>query len=195
MNAQFQPKRADGRPIWRVVYDDVQSRLKGGSLKLGGLIPDSELTALLDDEEHPQLYAAALRAAKELERTEHRTLVRDRGKGYRLTGGLGQVERSDNYKKQSHRRLKRSFELVTTTDHGLLSSDDRSAVDKKTRAIGVLLLHAKMTDEKLAAQDEQMKELRQQVVTSSSRQSATDEEVAELKRRLEELESKSPRPG
>lgn len=191
MNAPFQPKRNDGRPLWRVIYDEFDGRIKCGSIDLGALIPDDELRAILTDEEQPRYYAAVLRASEELEQNHKRTLVRDRHRGYRLEGGMEQARQARRQKRKSQRRLERGLSLSTTTDYGLLSADERSSVDMLTRGMNLLAMHAKMTDEKLAAQETQLKELRQQVITSSSRQKATDDEIGELKRRLEAMEAAS----
>lgn len=186
----FKAKREDGRPLWRVIYDEIRSRLHGGSLNLDDIITDDELLPLIGSDDLPHYYAAAIRASKEMEQTDHRTLIRERGVGYRLAGGMGQAEKSDNYKRRSQRAMKRSLDLVTTVDHGLLSADERTTVDKQTRAIGFLVSIARMHHEKLAEQELQMKELKQQQHKSTSRQTATEEEVAEIKRRLAGVEDK-----
>lgn len=190
MTAMFLAKRADGRPLYRVILDHIEGKIVSNSIQLNDLIPDKELKQLMTADELPRYYAEAIKASEKLEEKYSRTLRRARNKGYILSGGEGQIEYSNNYKKRSNRALTRSFSLATTTDAKLLDADGRSRLDKHTRAIGFLLVQQKMTAEKLAAHERQMKALSEQQVSAGYRQTVTDDDIADLKKRLAQLESK-----
>jgi hypothetical protein len=191
MGQPFEPKRKDGRALWRVLFDDIVGRIKSGALAIDGLVTHDEMKKLLSVDEEKNYYAAMLRATRQLEQELHRTLEQDRGRGYRLRGGMGHAERSVAYKDRGHRNFTRALTVASTVDHKLLSAADSAVIDRQTRALGALLFIAKQHDDTLNAHAEQMREIRQQVSMSKSRHSATDDEVAELKRRLAALENKT----
>lgn len=189
MNVRFQPKRSDGRPLWRVIYDKILEEIEADRLAVNDLLTDGDLQKLLDPDEHDAYYAAVMRASRELEKTHRRTLGRVRNHGYKLLGGLGQVDKSLAYKEKSRRNLGKALVTAQTVDHKLLTSTDSAVVDRHTRALGALLFIAKQHDETLNMHAEQMRELRQQVVVSKTKQKATDDEIAELKRKVAAIEA------
>jgi hypothetical protein len=186
---RFKAKRDDGRPLWRVIYDEIDHRIMSGKLSVNDIISHDDLHALLlTDDERKAYFPAVMRAGKELEKEHHRALKSERKLGYRLVGGLGHLDKAVAYRERGRRSINRAVTVAGSIDYGLISAADRPLVDRQTRAIGALLFLAKQHDEKLTAHAEQMKELNKQVLTSASRQTATEEDIAELKRRLAAIE-------
>lgn len=139
------PKREDGRPLWRVIYDEVVSLLDDNKLSVGDILPHDQLRALLRDDEKGYYYMAIGRASRELMAERSRVLASVRGTGYQLTAGMGQVEVGDLRKKKASKELKRALKVYQTSDRGLMSPSQMVIADKKQGAtlflVGVAAMH------------------------------------------------------
>jgi hypothetical protein len=62
----FKTTRDDGRPLWKVIYDDLVGKLNTGEIKIGDTLSHDSLRGLLTEEEQAGYTQAVLRAAKEL---------------------------------------------------------------------------------------------------------------------------------
>lgn len=190
MSTMFQPKRADGRAVWRVIFDDITTRIKADALKVNDVIPHSEMRSLLNKNEQGSYYAAIHRVSDELAKTIHRSLQPARSVGYRLIAGTGQVEFGQAHRKRGVRNMRKGLALVKTADRSLMTTAERTWADKVECGMVTLATITAMHDERLIEIDAQLNELRTASFTSNREQKATNEEVAELKRRVDEILAK-----
>lgn len=182
----FTPKREDGRPVWRVIHDHVVKLIDDNKLGVGDLLPHATLRALLNEEEQRDYYVSIGRTSKELMDERSRVLVSERGLGYRLAAGMGQVQAGDNKKKKASKEMKKALQVYQTSDRGLMSATEMMIADKKQSAalfvVGVLAMH----EEKINKVAEDINHLRSAQRKSEAEVSDTAEKVAELERRFNE---------
>lgn len=186
--SNFVAKRNDGRALWRVIYDEVVRRLDAGEVQVGEFIAHEDLRKLLTDQEQPNYYGAVTRASGELAKQKSRCLRPQRGSGYRVTAGMSQVEFGQDHRKRGMRSVKRGLNLVKTSDRTLMSPADRTWTDKVQGGLVALANIAAMHEERLIEIDTSVNDLRAAQMKSKLQQSATAEELAELRRRIEQIE-------
>lgn len=189
MSPQFTPNRKDGRAVWRVLYDELVSRLTSEKLKLGDIVSHSDLRSLLTNSEHSSYYASVSRASMELGKSHSRMLQAHRGSGYRLIGGTAQVELGQAHRKRGVRNIKKGLKLVKMSDRSLMTAADRSWADKVEGGMVTLATISVMHEERLMEVDSAIKDLRSQQITSKLQLTATADEVAELRRRIDEMDA------
>jgi hypothetical protein len=183
--APFQPVREDGRPYWQVIYDDIIGRIERGDLKVGDIISHEELSRLLDGLPH---YQPTAKAAQHLREHHRRNLMTVRGRGYKLVAGMDQVGQAKTLQRKSHRQLVRASRVVDTVDHKLLSPAESTMATQIQKGMAVLAGMVKMTAVKVAEHEEEIELLKSAKAESNARHRATEDEMAELRRRLDELE-------
>jgi exoribonuclease II len=182
----FQPVREDGRPYWQVIYDEILARMDRGDLELGDVITHVEFMAMLDGKPHHQ---PVIKAAEHLREHRSRSLMVVRGVGYKLVAGMEQAGQATTQQHRSQRSLVRASRFAKTVDHTLLSPLESQHVTQLAKGLAVLAGFAKMTADKVAEHEQEIEMLKSAKMESNARQQTTESEVADLRRRLDEIEA------
>lgn len=189
MSAQFAPRRPDGRSAARVVADYLGGRIDEGALSPGDTITHEELTAAAEMDRDPTYYQAVGKAAKILEQEYGRSLRSRRGIGYTLIAGIAQLEKGRSYQDRSRRNLQRGHGVVATIDAGTLGSDDeRTLVLGVQKGMANIIAILRIQAERLANHDEQINYLKRTRIEDKARVRATEDQVTELRERLDRIE-------
>lgn len=181
----FTPVREDQRPYWQVVYDEVVQRIDNGTLAIGDIVPFGEFQSLLG--EGIEWRGPVLKAAKQLRETRQRSLDNVRGVGYKLIAGSDHVKQAKRVKRRAGRELERARQHYLTVDRGFLSLDQSTKLDLALNATALLVGFAKETDERLAQVEDNLATLQNAQHRSSVVEKATADELADLRREMDEL--------
>lgn len=177
----FQTNRADGVPPWKRVYDHIREKAP----QIDDVFPHAELRQVAEADD--EYYTVMSRVARECERADKRTLVACRGEGYRFTAGIRHVERGNRYRKRANRAMGRALQIISSADYGIMDAAGRQWADRQRNAVVALLSIVKQHDEKLIGIAEELRDVRESTVRSERRQAATEEQIADIERQLEEL--------
>jgi len=183
----FMPVRDDQRPYWQVIYDEVVDRIDQGKLQVGEVITSGELESILGP--GVEWRQPTLKAAKMLRETRQRSLDSVRGVGYKLVAGIDQVKQGKRVRRRAGRALERAQQHYQTVDRRLLSMDQSTKLDLALAGTAVLVSWAKETDERMVQVEDDIAALKNHRRESTVQQRATADEVAELRKRLDSLES------
>ena len=149
MKKPFTPKRDDGRPLWRVVYDLATAA------ELGETISYEVLHRELDTPDRKIIYRAAAKANQHLWADAHRSLEVSADLGYRVLLPHEHEQQASAYQKQSRRRLNHAVSVAVATDLAKLPTEE--ARNRVVAFATGLILMAEAVDahaKKLAAHDE-----------------------------------------
>lgn len=189
--ARFTPKRADGRPVWRVAFDHITHGLDSGQLTNGSTVTHEELARVMEARfPSSNYYVAVGRATRELQRERNKTLVSERGTGYKITQGLGMVDKSRDYQDRAQRNVGNAIAVANAVDESDLSSKSEIDMVRGVRR-GFALLGAVLAQhaEHLTEHDRQIERLNEATMTAKSRHRATEDEIAAMRDRLDRLEA------
>jgi hypothetical protein len=181
----FKPVREDGRPYWQVIYDDLVARMARGDLKVGDVITHEDLSKLLDGLPH---YQSTAKAAQHLREHHRRSLMVVRGIGYKLIAGMDQVGQAKTRQRRAGHGLVKAQHEAAMVDHGLLSPTESAMATQIQRGMAVLAGLVKMTAVKVAEHEEEIEILKSAKAESNARHRATEDEMSELRRRLDDIE-------
>ena len=131
----------------------------------------------------------AVRASRELQASHRRALLSVRGIGYKLVAGSQHLGMSKALQQRSARSLKHAAATAKSVDLDLLSPDERVRAEATYRGMSLLAQMAGATASKLAEHEEAIGSLMEAKTESSARHQATEDQIAELHRRLDEIES------
>ncbi len=187
----FEPKRKDGRPVWRVIFDHIQEKMDAGTLEVGSLLSHKELKGLLTEEEKQHYYQLVGKTRQELVSLHKRYLASARGAGYRLIAGIEQIGEAENFKKKARKSLGRGLKLSSGADRSLMSAPDRTWADRFQNGLVALALIARQHDEQLIQLGEQMETLKADYETGLSRkadQADLDGWAKKFENRLRDIE-------
>ena len=185
--AAFEAKSPDGRPQWQILYDHLVERIRSGDFDLDDIITHDEICELVDTSNPTQV---ALRASQELQQNHRRALLSVRGIGYKLVAGNMHLGMSKTLQLRSARSLQKAARTAGSVDLDLLSPDERTRALATHRGMNVLAQMAGATASKLAEHEELIGSLMDAKTESSARHEATADEIAELHRRLDEIEGR-----
>lgn len=185
MSKPFEPVREDGRPYWQVIFDELVARISRGEFQLGDIVTHEELSKMLDGVVH---YQPTAKAAEHLREQHGRNLMSVRGVGYKLVAGMEQAGQAVAIQRKSQRSLVKSHGMAMTVDHNLLSPTESRQVTQIAKGLAVLAGFAKMTADKVAEHQHEIELLKSAKTESNARHRATEEEMDELRRRLDDLE-------
>jgi hypothetical protein len=191
---RFRPRRADGRSAAQVLLDHVAARVERQDLHLGDVIPHDELLAALDEDTLTSTYYQAVGAATRLLQKQHgRSLQAVRGEGYRFIAGLAQLDKARGQQDGAGRRMKSAVATVSSVDEDTLSSvDERKLVRAVARGMAAVVQILAIQAESLAEHAEDIAQLKSSRMEDTTRQRATEAELAEVRERLARLEKTSP---
>lgn len=181
----FEPVREDGRPYWQVIYDEIVARMAAGTLDIGSVITHDELSKMLDGVLH---YQPVIKAAEHLREHHSRNLMSVRGVGYKLVAGMEMAGQATTLQSKSQRSLVKASRVAGTVDHALLSPVESQQVTQLAKGLAVLAGFAKMTAIKVAEHEQEIELLKSAKADSTARHRATEADMADLRRRLDELE-------
>jgi hypothetical protein len=190
LNAQFAPKRADGRSAGQVIMEYLVRRIEEGTLKVGDVVPHSELAAEVEiDRQDSAYYQAVGAGTKLLEREYSYSLRAVRGAGYRLIEGTAMLDKSRHYGKRAHKAEKRGLAVVEAIDTSAMANTERQLVQEVRRGMSNIVQILSMQAERLADHDDQINLLKNARLEDRARVRHTEQEIADLKERLRKLEN------
>lgn len=190
MNPQFVPKRGDGRSAGQVIMEYLAGRIEDGTLKVGDVVPHSELAAEVEIDRQDSAYYQAIGAGtKLLERGYSYSLRAVRGAGYRLIEGQAMLDKGRHYGKRAHRAEKRGLAVVESIDTSSLASTERQLVQEVRRGMSNVVQILSMQAERLADHDDQINLLKNARLEDRARVRHTEQEITDLKERLRKLEN------
>jgi len=133
-------------------------------------------------------YSAVSRTVRELQKDRHRSLRVVRGQGYQVIAGKAHMESGEVHHTRARKSMGKALVTVRTTDLGLLSQDDRTLHSLVMRGMGAMVQVMNMQADKLAEHDEAIRHLSD---GHTRLQQRTDEEMEELRRRMDHLEEEN----
>lgn len=187
----FRPRRADGRAEWRVIFDWITEEMVAGRVKINDVIEHDDLVEVLGtDRQDSSYYSAVNRAIAELVKVHGRTLISERGKGYRLIAGVTMLKKVDKFVEKSRQEYRKGLETAQGINDNDVSIPDRGVVDKIRIGMAAVANILSLQAEKMAEHDEEIAMLKSTRLDDRARARATEEELAELKRRMARLEDR-----
>src|SRR5215510_2781809 len=164
-NAIFSAKRSDGRAEWRVIFDYAEE------LEYGALITFPQLLALLETDDKARVYQAVNTANRKLWGEAQRSLAVVRGEGYRVLMPEEHELQANNYKRGAKRRLNNAVSVMKATDLSRIA--DAKKRDWVLNVTAGMVLMSSAID------------------YHSKRLAQHDNLIAELSKRITDLEEKS----
>lgn len=191
VNGKFQPKRQDGRSSAQVVVEYIMTRAQDGLLQMGDIISHDELLTELGEQALTSAYYQAIgTATKRLQQEHGRSLKAIRGRGYKFIAGAAQLDQGRDQQGKAGRALSRSYDTVRFIDESTLDSvDQKTLVRQVAKGLAATVAVLSMQAEKIAEHDEDIARLKSARLEDQSRSKATEQELSDLRRRLEAIES------
>lgn len=191
MSARFTPQRPDGRARWRVAFDYIAAGLASGSLQTGSVIEHETLAREMDTEFPGSAYYMAMtRAAAELQRERQKSLLSERGVGYRIIQGTAMIDQGRGHQNKAQRSVGKAIAVANAVDENDLdTASDVSMVRGVRRGFALLGAVLAQHAEHLNEHDRQIEKLNEATNETRRHHRATDDEVADLRRRLDRLEA------
>lgn len=186
MNHHFKAKRPDGRSVRKVLSDYIEPRVNRGELPIGTILTHTTLKGLLEEGEIHSYSAAIKGVSRELQVKHSRALQNVRGRGYCLIGGASQIEYGQVYRKRGQRSIKTGLSLMKSADRSVMSPADINWAQKIQDSMEALATIAKMHDERLIEHHQAIEQLRNTQMRDKRNYTATADEVADLRRQMEE---------
>jgi hypothetical protein len=173
------------RPRWVQVYEELVKH------DVGEIVTYKVLGRALglhpDDDRHP-IQMAVRRAAREFEKTNLRALEALPNQGYRIVQPAEHIRLARAQQAKSSRALARGHSTVTHVDLTGMEPETRKAFEVVAQAFAYQMDFNRRLDIRTAS-------LEQAVLAITETRERTDEEVAELRARLERLEGKATDAG
>jgi hypothetical protein len=167
------------RAQWRTVYDHVST------LKVGDVVTDETLVALLPDAAPSSYVGAFHRAVKELEAVNKRTFDRVRGKGYRMVEAVEHANLAKRQHRRAKRRLAAAHSKAHSADRSRLTPEERQRID----AIEMNLAQQQQLTKRLETRVERL----QQGLQEARREHKQD--IASVSERVDRLAEQLARAG
>lgn len=157
MAKPFTPKRADGRPMWQVVYD------LAAAAEPGATIPYQQLLDELETPDRAVVYRAAGKANKHLWETRQRSLDVVPDVGYRVLLPTEHEAQAKGFQKASRRKLTNAVLVAQATDLSGMTEVQRNAALQFTAGLMLMARAVDRHEEKLARHDDLIKELTERI--------------------------------
>lgn len=178
MTPPFEPQGPRAR--WRIVYDILTAR------KVGDTVTYDEMAAALEldpDDDRHAIQMAMQRAGKEFLRVDNHAVASVPNVGYRIVEPEEHMKLAQAQQRRSNLALSRGKDSVTHVDLSGMEPEVRKSFEVVARAFAMQMEFNRRMD----VRQSQLETVLDTVVNRTVR---TDEEVRELKARLERLESK-----
>lgn len=176
MSAAFKPKGEVAR--WRLVYDRLCEA------NVDDIVTYQQLSEVLDlhpTRDRHTIQMAMRRAAQEYETENRRALVPMRNQGYRVVGAEEHLALARTHQKKAGHELARGYSKVVNVDMNGLEPAVQQAFGMMAQAFALQMDFNRRFNVRQTKLEKAIRETQE----SSTR---TDEEVAELRARLERLE-------
>lgn len=178
MNNPFEP--IGERARWKVIYDLFTNTPDDQTITFATLANALDL----DAEHHLRhIRGAVYRAAKELLEINSRAIESVRGEGYRIVTASEQLRLAQNHQRRAGRALTRGKKVVTHVDFNGMDRESRRAFEMAGQAIGALV----DMNRRLDTRQRNLEQAMQAVTTRADR---SDDEIKDLKARLDRLEKR-----
>jgi hypothetical protein len=156
--------------------------------QIGDLVTYDELARVLNTSDTQVVRLVVSRAVGDFEDECNCTLTNRRGQGYVVVAGKDQIRVATKRQRRGTQQFKKALQTVRTTDLTLVPQGERPMVIAFQMKLAHVLALAVMTEERVAVHDELLREITQVQYEDRSRQRATEADVAEMKRQIEELQ-------
>jgi hypothetical protein len=176
MNAPFQPIGVIAR--WRTIYSLLVARQVDDVLDYGTMAAALDLNVA---EDRYIMQASMRRAAKEFEQVDKHAVVAIPGVGYRIVEPEEHLVLAKAQQRRSSRALVRGYSKVTNVDMSDLTPANRMLFQAVAQAFAMQQDFNRRTDIRQAKLEEALDGIREKTVR-------TDDEIAELRARLNRLE-------
>lgn len=173
----FEPAGDTAR--WRVLYDLLAERTIGDILTYDAMAAALDLDPLKD---RHTIQVAMRRAAKELERENKHAVEAVKNTGYRIVEPEEHLRLARQQQRKSSRALVRGHSKVVNVDLSGVDPEVRNAFQVVASAFAMQMEFNRRTDIRQKRLEESLDAVRE-------KSTRTDEEVAELRARLERLEN------
>lgn len=173
-----------GRSRWEILYGVL---VKHG---VGDLIPYEELGGALDLDavkDRHTIQLAMRRAGREYLRRDERALIAVPNEGYRVVRADEQVGLAQGRQRRARVQLARGQDLATYVDTSELSPEQRRVFEVMAVAFGMQMEVMRRLDVRQRRLEEALATMAARVETTEER---TDDQVRDLRERLERLESR-----
>lgn len=167
------------RARWRVLYDLLLGKELGELLSYREMGQALGLNYLKD---RHTIQMSFRRASKEYEQENSRAVEAVPNKGYRIVEPKEHLRLAKTHQKKSGKSLERGHSKVTHVDLNGVDPEIRKAFEVTARAFSVLMDFNRRLDTRQT-------KLEDAIDSMTTRHSRTEEELAELRARLERLES------
>jgi hypothetical protein len=192
----FQSKREDGRSLSRVAFEYISAQMESGAVSPGHIFRHDELADEMETTYPSSAYFQAVnKAINMLQRKHHRSLTPVRGVGYKLVEGMAMVDKGRNHHQRGRRQISKAIATTSSIDEASLETmDQRTQMRMALRGFIMIGNIIDQQAEKLAEHEADIAELKDSRLDDRARYSATEAQMANMKRRLEALETKPPTP-
>lgn len=179
----FEPIGRQAR--WRVLYELLTARTVGDVLTYEVMAEALDLDATRVQNRHT-IQVAMRRATRELENEQQRATEAVPNVGYRIVEPEEHLRLARQQQRKSSRALVRGHSKVVNVDLSSLDPDVRNAFQVVASAFAMQMDFNRRTDIRQKKLEESLDSIR-------DKSTRTDDEVAELRARLERLENRAPR--
>ena len=172
----FEP--AGDRARWRIAYDLL------AELKVGDTAKYEDLGEALDldpVEDRPTIQSAVRRAAQSLLRDKQHAIEVEANLGYRVVEPGKQLELAHRHRRKAGRQIKLARGQVDHVDFNGMAADTR-------RGFEVMAIGLSVVADMVSRIETPTDRLESTIATFAQSKERTDEEVAELRARLDRLE-------
>lgn len=176
----FEPLGVKAR--WELLYEVLQRKSPGDVVSFAEMSDALNLDATLD---RHKIMGAFPRAARELLEQDLRALDSVRGVGYRVVEPREHLGLAAKHRKRADRSLVRGYDKVTHVDVSKLDPNTRAAFEAVGRGFELQMQFNKRTAQRVEGVEKLMQEFREGAGRSQ-------EEIADLQRRLNRLEQLAP---
>lgn len=175
--APFQP--SGDRARWQIVYDELTGQ------DIGAVVTYETLGTLLQldpDADRHAIQMAVRRAAKEYLQADKRALDVTPNKGYRIVEAAEHLRLAKGHQRRAGRQLVAGYSKTVNVDLSGLEPETRHAFEIVARAFSMQMDFNRRFD----VRQQRLEAAINQVTESATR---SEQEIAELRARLERLES------
>jgi hypothetical protein len=179
----FEPAGETAR--WRILYDLLSERTIGDVLTYDDMAAALDLDSVKD---RHTIQVSMRRAAKELEEEDKHAVEAVINVGYRIVEPEEHLRLARGQQKRSSRALVRGHSKVVNVDLSNVDPEVRQAFQVVASAFAMQMEFNRRTDIRQKRLEESLDSVRE-------KSTRTEEEVAELRERLERLEQRQPGDG
>lgn len=175
----FEPRGKGGIARWRIVYDLLCAAAVDDIVTYDQMAQALDLDPIAD---RHRIQSAMARAATKHEREDKRAVTPMAGMGYRVVAAPEQLAQARHHQRRSTRQLERGQSKVVNVDLSGVNPDVRHAFEVVGQAFAMQLDFNRRFDVRQQRLEQALDATRDQAIR-------TEQEVEDLRARLERLES------